>query len=456
MIAIVLIVTVNQKHFINHKNKTMKRIFTLIICCFVVTSLFGQSGKPVARARGEFINNRNKLIGKEINEQEPVRRKMITSSRLNNLHVKQLKSAMVPEQLLDSVIAEGYDETYIYGLLEKEEYVYNSKGNRTTYLFFTWDKTTSKWVESEKYESTYDANGNEVQLILSNWEVNTGEWVATEKYEGTFDANGNLVLDYYSEWNESTGNWVLEWKYETIFDAGGNVIQSFDYVWDNDVNNWVSSVKDDYSYDANGNLIQYISYDWDSNNNSWLGYEKIDYAYNPSENMNTETKYEWSQDAWVSTTKYESYYDSEGNETREVSYNWDDVAKQWILYRMDEYIYNSFGAWSQYISYDWDIYNEKWLVAYESNYYYSLHDVTNVAVLKDELTVYPNPVMDGFRVSGLNEMSNLTLFDMNGKELLSKEINNNEYVSVSSLPKGIYFIRLIYSNAIVERKLVKR
>jgi len=49
---------------------------------------------------------------------------------------------------------------------------------------------------------------------------------------------------------------------------------------------------------------------------------------------------------------------------------------------------------------------------------------TDVEQIKsNEISLYPNPVTDGFRVNGINGMSALRLSDINGKLILTKEIN---------------------------------
>lgn len=73
----------------------------------------------------------------------------------------------------------------------------------------------------------------------------------------------------------------------------------------------------------------------------------------------------------------------------------------------------------------------------------------------DDLKIYPNPVADSFRISGIQGGATLRLSDINGKLVLSKKINNNEYISLSSLPRGVYFVNVNSSGKTIEKKLVK-
>lgn len=74
----------------------------------------------------------------------------------------------------------------------------------------------------------------------------------------------------------------------------------------------------------------------------------------------------------------------------------------------------------------------------------------------NQISIYPNPVTDGFHVNGLMRTSILQLFDINGKLLHTLEIDKNEYVSISNLPHGIYIVRINSEAGIFEKKLEKR
>lgn len=73
----------------------------------------------------------------------------------------------------------------------------------------------------------------------------------------------------------------------------------------------------------------------------------------------------------------------------------------------------------------------------------------------ESINLYPNPVSDGFCVSGLNGVITVNLSDLKGKMLFSKQIFANDFVSVNSLPKGIYIVKLTTNENTIERKVIK-
>lgn len=72
------------------------------------------------------------------------------------------------------------------------------------------------------------------------------------------------------------------------------------------------------------------------------------------------------------------------------------------------------------------------------------------------IKIYPNPFNDYFKISGLDSNGVLLLSDLNGKNLLTKQVNNEEKVYMSSLPKGLYLVKIITAEDVTELKVIKR
>jgi len=72
------------------------------------------------------------------------------------------------------------------------------------------------------------------------------------------------------------------------------------------------------------------------------------------------------------------------------------------------------------------------------------------------LSIYPNPVKNGFSVNGLDESGILTLTTLNGSILLSKQVANSDYVSLNEVPGGIYIVRIVTNHALYQQKIIKK
>ncbi|MDR3706128.1 MAG: T9SS type A sorting domain-containing protein, partial [Paludibacteraceae bacterium] len=77
-------------------------------------------------------------------------------------------------------------------------------------------------------------------------------------------------------------------------------------------------------------------------------------------------------------------------------------------------------------------------------------------VKAEKVTLYPNPVTDAFQISGVNGKAIITVLDINGKTLFTKEVTDNEYISASILPQGVYLVKITTDKGTVEQKIVKK
>lgn len=70
------------------------------------------------------------------------------------------------------------------------------------------------------------------------------------------------------------------------------------------------------------------------------------------------------------------------------------------------------------------------------------------------IKMYPNPTTGMLNFGNLQEIQNIALFDLTGKAL--KAVNNQNYIDISSLDSGIYFVRIeLPNNQSITRKVIK-
>jgi hypothetical protein len=72
----------------------------------------------------------------------------------------------------------------------------------------------------------------------------------------------------------------------------------------------------------------------------------------------------------------------------------------------------------------------------------------------NNLMIYPNPTKDDIQISGNKKIiKNITLLNSNGKIVLN-DIKINEFIDLSDLPKGIYFILFETTNGFINKKII--
>lgn len=112
------------------------------------------------------------------------------------------------------------------------------------------------------------------------------------------------------------------------------------------------------------------------------------------------------------------------------------------------------------IQYGWDNNVGDWSIIYgKDEYNYSEQEVNSVNEIgRKNLTVYPNPFSEyiSFNISDYSKSINLKLYDMHGREVLVREIQNNEKISVKNINSGMYFYHLILNGKNLNGKLIKQ
>lgn len=77
------------------------------------------------------------------------------------------------------------------------------------------------------------------------------------------------------------------------------------------------------------------------------------------------------------------------------------------------------------------------------------------SIFDESITIFPNPVNETLRIKGLKTRSIVKICDLNGNDLFTKFIFGDEFISVGWLTKGMYLMKIISSNGMAVRKIIK-
>ncbi len=86
---------------------------------------------------------------------------------------------------------------------------------------------------------------------------------------------------------------------------------------------------------------------------------------------------------------------------------------------------------------------------------------TNSSITNNEnekLLIYPNPAKDKlfFKLKNQNEGENsltIIISDINGREMINDKISKNDFIDVSKLIEGVYFVKIIYSSSTIIKRI---
>lgn len=80
--------------------------------------------------------------------------------------------------------------------------------------------------------------------------------------------------------------------------------------------------------------------------------------------------------------------------------------------------------------------------------------VTNIEKL--DISVYPNPAIEYFTISGINEPVQIRVFDSSGKKIIQTNLQSNDPVSIQHLKNGLYIVKVNGDTLDKEFRLLKK
>ena len=137
--------------------------------------------------------------------------------------------------------------------------------------------------------------------------------------------------------------------------------------------------------------------------------------------------------------------------------NWDENTNQWEFSDKEKYEIVVTDSTKQETTYDWDEIGSKWDPLFRMTNYYSDPGVTGINNIGfAEVRVYPNPATEFIVFGGMESpgAACIELFNIQGKIVLSQEINNSQKVSVQHLPQGLYLYKYSGDSKIYTGKLI--
>lgn len=335
----------------------------------------------------------------------------------------------------------------------KEEFSYNANGGFSEVIFRDWNDTTKVWVNDLKFNYTYDSNNKNIEFLVSAWNNTTKIWVNSMRFVYTY-TTGNLTLVMVDTWNIETSLWVTAMKYEYTYNASNQMLMGIYSLWIEDPGMWLPMTRNEYTYDGNGRTLTDISSSWSPVDTNWVNVTKDVFEYDTNGNNILSTIYKWETGAWVSYSKEETTFDPVNNYS-DVIYPTFNYSVTGIPY--DSPMLGMYNIALQDLESLWE--SNAWINNTKTIYYYSSIGTAIAQQKSDkpaEFVIYPNPVFREFSLNTSEENVQISIFDLSGSQVLSKQLSGNESVDVGTLSQGIYMVRITTEKGSVTKKFIKQ
>lgn len=459
----------------------MKQKFTFTgLILLIAVFAFGQSFSE----KKDRLSQDNQIeVNKETSDKDMSRIMQggLWATNIQKTKSPSMHSVQASKQRLDSLSRYEWDKNAQQWFeTSRNTKNFDSQGNMSEEIFYERSLNSSQWVIT-KYEYTYDANNNMTECLSLYWSKTTNQWDKRVKRSYTYNANGRMTEELYSPLDKNTNQWVEGWKYNYSFDDLGNKTEVLRSNWNDSSSRWDNMFKFAYAYDANGNATQKLNSDWDTNTNQWVESGKCTYTYDALGNKTQMLVYERKDttEQLSENQKYVLTYDANGKMAQVLISSFDSKTTQWNEIQKVEYTLDNTYSMNDlivpyYFSGQVDIdlnsklvgilnyYKDEagaWGQSHKTTYYYSEQNVTNVDDVEiGTIELYPNPVSESLnlRFTSTRNTATFELFDMQGRRLISKEISNNEQLSLGDLKNGVYLYNLSIDGNKQSGKLVKK
>ena len=212
-----------------------------------------------------------------------------------------------------------------------------------------------------------------------------------------------------------------------------------------------------YQYDARQNCIQMIAnvvvY------NMPLSLMNIDQTFDqndklletymyPNVNPLLEQAIGSTLDSFLIEQKVRYAYNSRGDIETVTSLMFDETLSVFIETAMNEYVYKSIQV------------NAEEVYVVDTVYTYVITSVQGVEeALKalEDISLYPNPVVDILYVDGLKTTATYTIFDLTGKDLYTQTVSpGTTGLSLQTLAKGMYIVKIQNEKGVYQAKVMKK
>ncbi len=264
--------------------------------------------------------------------------------------------------------------------LSKAEKRFDSNGNQELNATYLWNSTLEDWTLDKKYEYEFDGQGNLMRIVYTQLQYYDVQLLSGNKSETNYDSDGNQTLYIIYSWDTTLADWVNAYKSSSEFNDFGAEVLMEDYYWDPVNSRWNGSTKKEHEYSEDNVLISSNTYAWENTTRTWTDSKKLENSFDQNQNLVLTMNYDWIPDSasWLEKSKEVRQYENQKLTTKIVSENYNQVDTVWEPFSKELIEYNendSVLATSDYYynssEQNW-IGNNKTVYAYDSNGYRNL------------------------------------------------------------------------------------
>ncbi len=316
----------------------------------------------------------------------------------------------------------------------------NVNNQLESYCVYGFDTDCECYIGVSKNDFRYYTGGGLDLIYYYYWNTNMNQWRYKQKRKYYKDSNGyDSLYIVYDEVNSST-QWKKTFRTEFKRTYYGKILQMIDSYYDNTNHKWDKTYKEIYKYDSIGRNIYYADFLW---NNLWEMYNNYKLSYQVTPNDSLVVFYGNNNGMFSPVVQYNFKFDSEFTSSMVVPTEMFKLYKYKLLANNEIY-YDSNGVLSK--------------PTYNQFYFYSPLDTGNVEnkLPETKFIIYPNPTNNSLYLNFNSSTSVvISIFDITGRVVLSKNIYSGDAINVGQLSRGVYVYKVYIEDKLYVGKIIK-
>jgi YD repeat-containing protein len=355
------------------------------------------------------------------------------ASRTTNLTYDANSNLISAESQIYNLTLLTYEKMFLF------TYTYDLYNNQTSYLVQTWDNTLNVWVNHTQFSYSYDLNNNKLTHLEQNWIA--GAWVNKDLFTITYNSNNHESTHLSQKW--IAGAWQNLNYYNYTFNASNKPISNLYKSWNTATSAWRDVSKSTFTYDINDDITYTLAESWYSN--TWNNGANYTYTYDINHNQLSVIAQSWNATfGWVNSSNNVKTYDASNNIIFYLNQYWNTSNSSWRRASTSSNNYDINNFKKNITNKHYDSSNDVNISAEDSTvyYYHSVVGLNELALKEKSISVYPNPSNGILNIRSSNIINSIELYNNLGVLVSKPEIMYNNQIDLSSLSKGMYFLKV--------------
>lgn len=339
---------------------------------------------------------------------------------------------------------------------QKTLYAYDGARNNTGQVDWLMLYGTDSLLPYRNWIMTFDQDLMQTKLVQSR-DIETGEWIDRQLITYQYNDKRQNIRQDYQTW-DGVASWINRFMNTFAYNADGDMIRQENWAWNRVARDFQIQSRDNKTYNRNHEVVTDSAYFcMNQEGTEWYLEYTLGNIYN-SDGLLTESHekiYVMDTASLMGWYKMAYTYNDKKQQTDVIHSAWIDSTRTWFD---QSHVHASYDEPGNQVKLDYEYWeSDSGRIITEGREVYLYSQITGksaIPIMAEALT-YPNPVTDRLTLMNAEPGSRVQLLSSAGRLVLNQTYTGSP-LDLSTLPAGLYTLRVTAQNGILTRKIVKQ